>query len=60
MTTKTKHPIPVRDLDDEELFDDCPICQAMKKAQVHGYDLSYDELRAAFVEANRQQSKTVN
>ena len=47
-------------IEDEELFDDCPICQAMKKAKERGYELSYQELQEAFDEANRQQSHKSN
>lgn len=39
---------------EEELFDDCPICQAMKKAKERGKDLSFDELQEAFHEAEKQ------
>ncbi|OGD80181.1 hypothetical protein A2368_03655 [Candidatus Collierbacteria bacterium RIFOXYB1_FULL_49_13] len=34
-------------------FDDCPICQAMKKAAKEGRSLSESELRAAFAEAEK-------
>lgn len=30
-------------------FDDCPVCQAMKKAQEEGRTLSLAELRKAFI-----------
>lgn len=33
-------------------FDDCPICQAMKKAEEEGRSLSEEELREAFAKAN--------
>jgi hypothetical protein len=61
MFPKTKNP-KSKKINNEDLFDDCPICQAMKKAQERGYDLSYEELQTAFAEANKLQSKskTVN
>ena len=37
-----------------EYFDDCPVCQAMKKAEEEGRNLSLAELRAAFEAANDQ------
>ena len=36
---------------DNFFFDDCPICQAMKKAEEQGKSLSLPELRKAFREA---------
>lgn len=47
-------------LEDEDLFDDCPVCQALKKAKERGYDLSYDELQVAFDEANKLQPNKPN
>lgn len=35
----------------EDFFDDCPICQAMKAAQERGKDLSLEELHQAFAKA---------
>ncbi len=60
MATKTKKLKSSKKAPNEFLFDDCPICQAMKKAQERGFDLSYEELQAAFSEANKQQSKLPN
>jgi len=37
---------------DTPYFDDCPVCQAMKKAEEEGRELSYEELKKAFKEAN--------
>lgn len=39
----------------ENFYDDCPICQAMKKAEEEGRSLSEKELEEAFDEANKQQ-----
>lgn len=41
--------------DDEDLFDDCPICQAMKAAKERGKELSLEELKEAFKKANESQ-----
>lgn len=62
MVTKAKKSKSNKESGEGELFDDCPICQAMKMAQERGYDLSYEELQAAFEQANKLQakSKTVN
>lgn len=35
-------------------FDDCPICQAMKKAEEEGKELSLEELKEAFQEAGNR------
>ena len=35
-------------------FDNCPICQAMKKAEEEGKELSLEELKEAFQEAGNQ------
>ncbi len=35
-------------------FDDCPICQAMKRAEEQGRNLSDEELKEAFEEARKQ------
>ena len=37
--------------DNGELFDDCPICRAMKTAAERGRDLTSEELREAFKQA---------
>lgn len=37
----------------EFYFDDCPICRAMKKAEIKGENLSMDELKQAFDEAKK-------
>lgn len=39
---------------EEEFFDDCPICQAMKKAEEENRDLSLEELQESFREAKKQ------
>ena len=36
----------------EFFFDDCPVCQAMKKAADENRNLDYSELRRAFLKAN--------
>lgn len=35
-------------------FDDCPICQAMKKAEKQGRSLSSEELKQAFKKAKKK------
>jgi hypothetical protein len=37
--------------DKEELFDDCPVCQAMKAAQEQGEELTLEKLKEAFKKA---------
>ena len=49
---KTKNKTKVED--DWEEFDDCPICQAMKKAKENGRDLTSEELLEVFKEAEKQ------
>lgn len=41
---------------DTEFFDDCPICQGLKKAKEEGRTLSEEELRKLFEEANKKNS----
>jgi DNA-binding protein YbaB len=36
---------------DDELFDDCPICQAMKAAKEQGKEPTQEELKEAFKKA---------
>lgn len=38
----------------EEFFDDCPICQAMKKAKEEGRSPNLAELKEAFQKAKEQ------
>lgn len=38
----------------EDFFDDCPICQAMKAAQKEGRKLTLEELKEAFKEAKEK------
>ncbi len=38
---------------DDQLYDDCPICRAMRKAEQEGKDLDPVELAKAFNEANK-------
>ena len=40
----------------ETYYDDCPICQAMKKAEEEGRSLSEEELIKLFEEANKRNS----
>ena len=42
---------------DEELFDDCPICQAMKAAKNEGRELTLTELQELFKKANEEQNR---
>lgn len=37
---------------DWEYFDDCYVCQAMKKSEEEGKDLSVEELKEVFRKAN--------
>lgn len=41
----------------ETFYDDCPICQAMKKAEEEGRSLSEAEAKEAFAKANRKQKQ---
>ena len=41
----------------ETFYDDCPICQAMKKAEEEGRNLSEKELMEAFAKANGKQGE---
>lgn len=41
---------------DVEFFDDCPICQGLKKAKEEGRELSAEELKKLFEEANTKNS----
>lgn len=38
-------------------FDDCPICQAMAKAEKSGRNLSLEELRQVFAKANAYKAR---
>ncbi len=40
--------------DDEDLFDDCPVCQAIKAAQEKGGELTPTELKEAFKKAKEK------
>lgn len=51
--SRKKPPENVGKLDDF-LFDDCPICQAMKKADKQGRSLSLEELTKAFNKAKKK------
>jgi len=44
---------------DDFLFDDCPICRAMKKAEKEGRNLHGEELLAAFAEAKKDPKNVV-
>ena len=39
---------------DTEFFDDCPVCQGLKKAKEEGRELSPEELRELFEKAQNQ------
>lgn len=41
----------------DSYYDDCPICQAMKKAEEEGRSLSEAEAREAFAKANKEQGE---
>ncbi|MEK7663861.1 MAG: hypothetical protein AAB340_00200 [Patescibacteria group bacterium] len=43
--------------DSEFYFDDCIICQGMKKAEESGRSLNVDELKKLFKKANNQQKR---
>lgn len=38
----------------DELYDDCPVCRLMKKAEEEGREPTERELEEAFVKANTQ------
>lgn len=40
--------------DKEDLFDDCPVCQATKAAQEQGRELTLEELKEAFRKAKEK------
>ncbi len=40
-----------------DYYDDCAICSATRKAEEAGKDLSFEELKDAFDQANREQTK---
>jgi len=42
------------EFEEEEFFDDCPICRLMKAAQEQGRELTLEELKEAFKKANEQ------
>lgn len=44
----------INEFNDEDLFDDCPICQAMKKAKKQGRELSLEELKETFQKAKNE------
>lgn len=41
----------------DSYYDDCPICQAMKKAEEKGRSLSEKEVKEAFAKANGKQGQ---
>lgn len=41
-------------LNEDDLFDDCPICQAMKAAQEQGRELTIEELKELFKKAKEK------
>lgn len=41
----------------DSYYDDCPICQAMKKAEEEGKSLSEEELKEVFAKANKKQGE---
>ena len=44
----------VNNFNEEDFFDDCPICQAMKAAKKEGRELLFDELQELFKKANEK------
>lgn len=46
--------VELKDMKDEDFFDDCPVCQAMKFARDHGRMPSLSEMRKAFQKAKDQ------
>ncbi len=42
---------------DKFIFDDCPICQAMKKAAADGRSLTQSELNKSFKKAERKNKR---
>jgi len=46
--------LPVDIKEEFEFFDDCPVCQAMKKAKEEGRELSEEELFKAFQQSKEQ------
>ena len=43
-----------KEIKKEEIFDDCPICRAMKAAQERGRELTPQELKEAFKKAKEK------
>lgn len=43
----------------DKYFDDCPICQAMKKAEKENRDLSEKEVKKAFKKAKKVKDAVV-
>lgn len=39
-------------VNDDDLYDDCPICRATKAAKKEGRELSFEELQELFRKAN--------
>jgi len=46
--------LPIKIEEEQEYFDDCPICQAMKEAKEEGRELALEELEEAFRQAKEQ------
>lgn len=40
----------------DQFYDDCPICRAMRKAELEGKDIDPIELAKAFNEANKTRN----
>lgn len=56
MKTKKKQTKGIKFSETEFYFDDCAICQAMKKAEEEGRNLDASELKEAFGKAKRQRA----
>lgn len=41
-------------INDEEFFDDCPVCRAMKLAKEQGRELTSEELKEAFKKSKEE------
>lgn len=44
----------IKETTSEDLFDDCPICQALKKAKEEGREPTMSEMKEAFQKAKEQ------
>lgn len=54
MKKKKKEPAFTLISSSEDYFDDCPICQALKKAKEEGREITLSELQEAMGKAQKQ------